>query len=103
MSGGINNADFADTLFQGGVEGQLTVGTTAVEVKVGGSPLEGRQVITVYAEDKNIYWGYNNTVTTSTGTPLEKKQLLTITAGESISVWLIASSAGKSVRITEAG
>lgn len=92
----------ADISNNGGVHGVLTVGTSAVEAKVGGSVLSDRVNLTAY-NDSNIiiYWGYDNTVTTSTGTPIHKKQMISWEVGPNTSVYLIAGSASNNTRITE--
>lgn len=94
----------ADILSQGGVQATLTVGTSAVEVKVGGSPLEGRKEVTLFNNSNSIlYWGYTNGVTTSTGTPIFKKQFITWTVSNTQPIYVIAGSASNNTRITEAG
>lgn len=93
----------ADIVNIAGVEGVLTVGTTAVEVKVGASPLTGRKVVTLYNNsNQTIYWGFNNTVTTSTGSPIEKTEFIVWDVGDSLSIWVIAGTADNNTRITEA-
>lgn len=85
-----------------GVFGTLTVGTSAVQLKVGGSNLTNRISVTLYNTSGNtVYWGYANTVTTSNGTPILKEQLASWAIGDQVSIWLIAGSAGNIVRITE--
>ena len=86
----------------GGVEGSLTVGTSAVEAKVGGSSLSNRVELTVYNNSSSIiYYGLTNSVTTSTGTPITKKQLAVFSYGPGTSIYLIAGTAGNNTRITE--
>jgi hypothetical protein len=86
-----------------GTQAALTVGTSAVEVKVGGSPLSNRKLVTLYNNSNTtIYWGFTSGVTTSTGTPIFKNQLYTWIAGSSQSIYVIAGSAGNNTRITEA-
>jgi hypothetical protein len=90
-----------DVLEQSASYGTLTVGTSAVELKVGGSALTNRQAITMLPITRDIYWGYNSSVTTSTGTKLFKGQFLMLPIGPSVTVYLIAASAGTDVRIGE--
>lgn len=92
-----------DVLNSQGVYGTLTVGTTAVELKVGASPISDRQAVTMQAMDNAIYWGYNSSVTTSTGTRIFKDQFIMLPIGPDVSVYLIANGAGKNVRIGELG
>lgn len=99
-----NTRDLAvgDLVDGAGVEGAITVGTTAVEAKVGGSALTGRKVLTIYNNGTAlIYWGRTAGVTTASGTILHKKQMIILAFTESAPVYLIAGSAGHNVRITE--
>lgn len=94
----------ADVLDHNGVQGALTVGTTAIEVKVGASSLEGRKVTTLLNNSNStIYWGYTSAVTTANGTPIFKNQFVEWSAGQNLTVYVIAGSAGNNCRITEAG
>jgi hypothetical protein len=91
-----------DILLGPGVQGVLTVGTTAVELKVGGSVLANRKLATVSNTSNNvIYWGYTNAVTTANGTPIVKNQQDNWDISDSGTIFLIAGSAGNDVRITE--
>src|SRR5271157_5409172 len=58
-----------DGLRSGGVYGNLNLVTanTAYEVRVGGSRLTSRKVVTIIPIDSNMYWGYDSGVTTATG------------------------------------
>ena len=85
-----------------GLEGSLTVGTTAVAVRVGGSNLANRRYVTVFHNDnQDLYWGRTSGVTTSTGTPIFKSQLVTFRVGPDADIYLISNQAGQDVRITE--
>jgi hypothetical protein len=85
-----------------GVEGALTVGTSAVELKVGASALSNRINATlINNSNTDIYWGYTNAVTTTTGTPIVKGQFACWSVGPNTSIFLIAGSAGNNTRITE--
>lgn len=94
----------SDGLSNGGVHGALTltIGGTAYEAKVGASRLANRKNLTITALD-DMYWGYDNTVTTATGTPLFKNQsiIFDIDADSTFQVWLVASANNKNARITE--
>lgn len=112
VSDGTDNAAIAtngdlkvvDGLKNGGVQGSLTLttGGTAYEAKVGGSRLANRKLLTITAED-DMFWGYDNTVTTSNGTPLKKNQQIafSIDPDSTFQVWVVASGNNKSARITE--
>lgn len=85
------------------VYGALSVtSASAVEVKVGGSPLDERKVITIQPTNGHVYFGYSNSVTTSTGTKIFKNQIYPIEASEKLAVYIIAETGTVNVRITEA-
>lgn len=101
---GDDQTSTADIINTSGVQGALTVGTTAVEVKVGGSKLAARKSVTLYNNSNaTIYWGYNNTVSTTTGTPILKNTLFAWSVGESVEIWVISDGANRNTRITEGG
>lgn len=99
-----NDLAVSDGLSNGGVHGALTLttGGTAYEAKVGVSRLPNRKNLTITALD-DMYWGYDNTVTTSTGSPLYKNQVIIfdIDADSTFQVWLVAATNSKTARITE--
>lgn len=98
-NGDLQVSDVADNA---GVFGAITVTTTAIEAKVGASNLANRKNLTLYNNGgATIYFGYANTVTTSTGTPLFKEQTVSFAIGPNLSVWLIASGGSRDVRVTE--
>ncbi len=90
----------ADILNTGGVQSAMTVGTSAIEAKVGASRLTNRKLLTICPTDGDIYWGYTNAITTTTGTPIFKNQMVAISVGDTAAVYLVAS-ANRNVRITE--
>jgi hypothetical protein len=90
----------ADCLHSGGLEGSLSVSTSAVELKVGGSKLANRKLVTAIP-DGTIYWGYTSGVTTSTGTQIYKDQYVIWSADDTCTIYLITASGTKNVRITE--
>jgi hypothetical protein len=97
-----NELRTADISNNGGVQGAITVGTSAIQAMVGGSPLTNRKTLTVFNNSNTtIYFGYANTVTTVNGTPIFKNQFAEFLVGPNTNVWLIAGSAGNNVRITE--
>jgi len=92
----------SDVLDGAGVEGAITVGTSAVAARVGGSNLASRKALSVYNNSNSVlYWGYTNAVTTSTGTPIQKGQQVDWDIGPNATVYLIAGGAGNNVRVTE--
>jgi hypothetical protein len=85
-----------------GTQGAITIGTSAIEAKVGASALIGRKLLTVFNNSGSIiYWGRTSGITTSTGTPIYEKQLMTFEFDNTAAVYLIAGGAGNNVRITE--
>ncbi len=94
----------SDGLKNGGVHGTLTLTTanTAYEAKVGGSRLSNRKSLVITAQD-NMFWGYNNTVTISSGMPLLKNQVVIfdIDPDSTFQVWLVASANSKTAKIAE--
>lgn len=92
----------SDTITGAGAEGALTVGTTAVEAKVGAAALTNRKLLTIFNNSgTTIYWGRTSSVTTSSGTPVFEKQFFTFEFSSDAPVYLIAGTAGNNVRITE--
>lgn len=94
------DARVSDAIHTGGVQAALSVSTTAIELKVGGSRLTNRKLVTALS-DGTIWWGYTNAVTTATGTPIYKDQYVIWAADDTTSIYLIASAGTKDVRITE--
>lgn len=91
-----------DALNAGGTQGAITVGTSAVEVKVGASALTNRKLVTLHNNSNaTFYWGYTSGVTTSTGTPIFKDQVMFWAAKSSAPIYVITGSAGNNGRVTE--
>jgi len=99
-----NDLSVSDGLSNGGVNGALTLTTagTTYQAKVGASALVNLKNLTITALD-DMYWGYNNTVTTATGSPLYKNQvaIFDVDPDSTFQVWLVASANNKSARIAE--
>lgn len=94
-----------DGIRSGGVYSNLSLPTanTAVEVKVGGSRLTNRKLVTVIPTDADMYWGYDSSVTTSNGTPIFKNQFVAFDmANDATQIWLVCSTNTRNARITEA-
>lgn len=86
-----------------GVQGAITLGTTAIEVKVGASKLVNRKSVTVYNNsNKTIYWGYTSGVTTATGTPITKDGFAAWSRQADKSIYIISADTGLDIRVTEA-
>lgn len=103
MSGGAIDTDFTDTLFSDGTQGELIIGTTAVEIMVSADSKEGRQVVLLQPRDKGIYIGFDSTVTTGTGVEIFKNQIIPIPVGESATLYAIGTGAGLRLRVLEGG
>lgn len=86
-----------------GVSGSLNVTTSAAELKVNASALEDRKVVTIQPLDGDVYFGYDSSVTSSTGTKVFKGQYFPLEAGDQLTVYLVADSGTVDVRITEVG
>lgn len=96
-----DSPELSDVVNEAYVTGTVTVGTTQVEAKVGGSPLAGREILVIHnSSNSTIYYGPTG-VTTSTGAPLFKDQVASVPIGVNLSVFLIAGSAGNVVRVQE--
>lgn len=100
-NGKLNVVDISNN---GGVNGAITVGTTAVIARVGGSNLANRISLTIFNNgngNQTLYWGYSSGVTTANGTPIFPGDLLSLDVGPNTTVYLIGSAAGINTRITE--
>jgi hypothetical protein len=97
------DVEIKDTLTSGGVEGELTLtlANTPYEVKVGLNRLTGRKLVTFYALDANMYWGYTNALTSSNGTPIWKDQLASWAMDDQGSIYVLCIAPGKKGRVTE--
>lgn len=98
LTGDLQTTDIINT---DGAEGEMTVGLTAVPIRVGVSNLPSRKIVTAQPKDNEIYWGYTASVTTTTGTRLFKNQFAYWRAGPSKDIYLIGNAAGLKVSITE--
>lgn len=92
-----------------GIVGSLTVGASAVAVRIGGSDLADRKEVSLSNESANtLYWGFDNTVTTTTGYPLAAGARQTwLIEGENSeteivpTIYIIAAGAGNATRVVE--
>lgn len=95
-----DRSDVNDTGYQSTV---VTVGTSQVEVKVGGTRDPDRQRVLIYNDSNStIYYGPSGVTTTGStrGVPVFKKQLAVIPVGD-VAVYAIAGSAGNEVIVQE--
>ena len=79
-----------------------TVGTSAAEVLV--TPLANRRQVTIQNEgNANIYIGHNASVTAANGIKISKNSSATYDIPAAVDIFMIADSAGQSVRFLEFG
>lgn len=82
------------------VNAALTVGTTAVEVKVGATRLADRKGVILYNNsNRAMYWGGSG-VTVANGIPLQKGESITI-RNEDVSLFVVSDQANQDARIVE--
>jgi len=101
-----NQQGSSDTAFQFVAQGVLTIGATAVPCTVDQAtfvPLQFRKLITLQAEDNDIFYGLSDAVTTSTGIKLPRNGIVFLPYGPGILVHLIAGGASRTLRLHEAG
>jgi hypothetical protein len=100
INGDLRTADIINT---SGIYGTLTVGTSAIEIKVGGSKLANRKLVTIdNTSNSVIFWGWDSSITTSAyAGRIFKDQQASWAIGANVTIFLIASGAGNSVHISE--
>lgn len=84
-----------------GVYANLSVTTTASELKVGASALDGRDYLIIQPKDGAIFVGFDNSVTTSNGIEIKKNQTMYLAVSEKIQVFAICASGTVDTRIGE--
>lgn len=98
---GINESGNNAEIVGGYIQGSVTVTTSEIEAKVGGSRLAGRQMLRIYnGSNAVVYFGPTG-VTTATGEPIEKKQWINIPASDALALFLIAASGSNAVIVSE--
>lgn len=99
------SGNFNDVVNADYIAGTVTVGTSQVAARVGGSNLARRQEITIYNPTNNIIWVGPSGITASNtggGIPLGPEETLSLQYGASIDIYLIAAQAGNTIVIQEA-
>ena len=96
-SGGI---DTNDNLSGTGVFSELTIGTSAVEGKIGASVLVGRKAVIFQALDKGIFMAEDASITTSNGIEIFKSQFFYLPFGAA-GIFFIGTGAGLRLRFQE--
>lgn len=91
VSGGtsLSTADILNTSAQYRAQ---SVNTSAAEALGGATILSNRKMLSITPTNGTVYWGFNNSVTTSTGTPIFKNQTVTFAVGSNVHVYVIAAS-----------
>lgn len=85
-----------------GVYDNISVTDTPSEVKVGASVLVERKIVTIQPTDGVVYFGYDNSVSSTNGTKIYKNQIMFLEAGDLLPVWIVAETGETvDVRITE--
>lgn len=93
----------SDVIATTGVFSALTVGTTAVEVRVGANRLAGRKTVTFHNNsNRRMFWGYSSSVTITSGSPIDRDEFLVWAVDDQTAIWIISDQAGLNARITEA-
>jgi len=78
----------------------ISVGTSAVEAKVGAIALASRKFVSVTPTNGIVYFGSDASVTTATGTPIQSTVTASFSFSDNAPVYLIADST-VDVRIME--
>lgn len=92
ISGGGGGSTTSNIITNTSISGAISVGTTPVEAKVGATALTSRLFVLVTASNGTIYFGSDNTVTSSTGTPIIQNQPVSFSFSESVPIWLVADT-----------
>lgn len=92
----------SDIVDNGGVNGPISVSTSAVAVRVGGANLANRKSLTFHNNGTaTLYWGYSAAVTATNGHPIMRNQFVTGNWGPNTTIYIIAASGTHDVRVTE--
>ena len=87
----LETADIVNTSIS---SGSITVGTTAVAARVGGSNLANRKQLIISPVTYTIYMGASSSVTTSTGIPIYPGQVVAFAYSANVTPYLISASSG---------
>ena len=85
-----------------GIYGAKSFTTSAALAAVGGSNLANRTLLVVTPTNGIVYWGFDSSVTSSSGTPINRGDQAIFSIGPAVSVFLIASAGTVNVRLAEA-
>lgn len=92
MSGLEDSTEFVDVSLEAYVSGPVTVGTTAIEAKVGATRLHDRELLIILNNGPTTIFVGPSGVTPTTGMPIYKCQAISLPAGDSVGVFLIAQT-----------
>lgn len=94
----------SDSLIVSGTQGAKTITTTATLAAVSTANREPRKLLVVYNPSTTItvWWGFSDTVTTSSGFPIAPGETKSFHIGSDTSIYLIVATGTQSVRIGEA-
>jgi hypothetical protein len=87
-----NQLQVRDVINTSGQNRAQSVTTSAAEALGAATILVNRKFISLTPTNGTIYWGFANTVTTSSGTPIFKNQTMTIAATDNVHIYVIAGS-----------
>lgn len=83
--------------------GAISVSTTPTLLKVGASVYSERIEVSFQPLDGDIYYGFDSSVSYTTGTKVFRYQLITLESGPLETIYLVTESGTVDVRITERG
>lgn len=89
-----------DVINTAGQNRAQSVTTSAAEALGAATILVNRKFVSMTPTNGIIYWGFVNTVTTSTGSPIFKNQTITIATTDNVHIYVIAAQT-TDVRIAE--
>lgn len=71
--------------------GALSVTSTPVQVKVGGANLEERKCVSIQPLDGDVFYGFDGSVSTSTGTKIFQGEKFFLECGDKMDIYLVSA------------
>jgi len=99
----INDSEYNDVYGDVLVHGVVTITTSPVELKVGATPEDLREVVRVYNKSTSTIYIGGASVTTTTGEPLKKNQWIEFPLSSALSLYAVTSSGSLDVIVWEIG
>lgn len=93
--------EYTDVLQDAYLIGSVTVGTLAIELKVGGTPLANREKIFIYNAGPQVIYIGNSNVTTTNGLPVFIRQHVILPIGAALKLYARTSAGSSSVVVHE--